>query len=226
MRKIIDLSTPVVEGHFRWPVERKLLKSYAAGDPNQATWAGWNLHAFTHMDSPRHVDPDGFTTDGISLDTVVGEAAVVDVSFVEAESPVTGEAMEAAGGHVRSGDIVLMKSAWDTRASIDTPDYWLHAPYMTAEAAIWLRERGIKAIGFDFPQDYCIRYFLTGQPRPPLEEHVTHYHLLKRGIIMIEYLCNLSALTGSRTFVAALPVKVPNSDGAPTRVVAIEDDAA
>ena len=88
-----------------------------------------------------------------------------------------------------------------------------------------LREQGIKAVGFDFPQDHCIRFFLTGEKRPPLPEHVTHFHLLARGIIMFEYLCNMGALRQARNQVIGLPVKIPDSDGAPARVIAIEDEA-
>jgi kynurenine formamidase len=186
MTRLIDLSTPVQTGHFRWDVERKLLKSHDTG-AGQATWAGWNLHAFTHMDSPRHV------------------------------------ALAAAGAHLRAGDIALIRARWDERADINTPEFWLHAPWITAEAAIWLRERGIKAIGFDFPQDYCIRFFLTGEKRPPLPEHVTHYHLLKQGIIMFEYLRNMGALRQARNQIVALPIRIPDSDGAPARVIAMEE---
>jgi kynurenine formamidase len=58
-----------------------------------------------------------------------------------------------------------------------------------------------------------------------LPEHVTHFHLLKQGVIMFEYLCNTGALVEPRSFVVALPVKVPESDGAPARVIVIEGDA-
>ncbi len=40
---------------------------------------------------------------------------------------------------------------------------------------------------------------------------------------MIEYLCNTAALAGPRTFLCALPLKVPAADGAPARVIAIEE---
>jgi len=222
--KLIDLSTPIRTNHFRWEVDRRFAKTHDTGG-GQATWAGWNVHAFTHMDSPRHVDPDGFTTDAISLDMTTGPGAVVDVSAVPANTPITGEAIARAGAHLQPGDFALIRARWDERASIDTPDFWLKAPWMTAEASIWLREKGIKAVGFDFPQDHCIRYFLTGEKRPPLPEHVTHYHLLARGIIMFEYLCNMGALTQPRNTVIGLPLKLPDSDGAPARVVVMEDAA-
>ncbi|MGK7865938.1 cyclase family protein [Falsiroseomonas sp. E2-1-a20] len=224
MPKYIDLSTPVRTGHFRWAVERRLAKSHDAG-AGQATWAGWNVHAFTHMDSPRHVDPKGFTTDAITLDMTVGAGAVLDVSDVPADAPIAVERLAAAGAHLRRGDFALIRTRWDERASLDSPDFWLKAPWMTAEGSVWLRDRGIKAVGFDFPQDHCIRNFLTGAPRPPLPEHVTHFHLLARGVIMFEYLCNMGALTQARNQVVGLPIRLPESDGAPARVIAIEDAA-
>jgi arylformamidase len=222
--RLIDLSTPVRTGHFRWAVDRRFVKTHDTG-AGQATWAGWNLHAFTHMDSPRHVDPDGFTTDAITLDMTVGPGAVVDVSDVPANTAIGVDRLAAAGAHLQPGDFALIRTRWDERASLDTEDFWRLAPWMTAEGSIWLRERGIKAVGFDFPQDHCIRYFITGEKRPPLPEHVTHYHLLARGIIMFEYLCNMGALRQPRNQVIGLPVKIPDSDGAPARVIAMEDEA-
>ena len=218
---IVDLSTPIVENHFRWPVERRMLRNHDENNV-QSTWAGWIAHGFTHMDSPRHVVADGFTTDAISMDMVVGPAAVVDVSAVAPHRPVTADMVAAAGAHVREGDIVLLRARWDEKESIDTEDFWRNAPYVTTEAAEWLRDAKIKAIAFDFPQDYCIRYFLTGEKRPPLPEHPTHYHLLRNGIIMFEYLRNMVAIEGERTFFVGLPLKLPDSDGAPARAIAID----
>jgi len=223
-RRLIDLSTPVTTGHFRWPVERRLWKRHEEGG-GQGTWAGWNVHGFTHVDSPRHVDPEGFTTDAITLDMTVGDAAILDLSDVPENTPISGARIAAAGTHLRRGDIAILRTRWDERQSIDTPDFWAKAPWMTAEAAIWLREAGIKAVGFDFPQDYCIRFFLTGEPRPPLPEHVTHFHLLKQGVIMFEYLRNTGALRAPRSLVVALPIRLPDSDGAPARVIAIEEES-
>src|ERR671938_145198 len=128
-RHLIDLSTPMTTGHFRWPVERRLLKSHAEG-AGQGTWAGWNVH--------------GFTPDAISLDMTVGDAAILDLSDVPENTAITGERIAAAGAHLRRGDIAILKTRWDERASIDTPDFWARSPWMTAEAAIWLREAGIK----------------------------------------------------------------------------------
>lgn len=222
-RRVIDLSTPVEVDHFRWKVDRKKVLSYEAGDDIEVTWTGWTVHGFTHMDAPRHFSPTGVTTDDIPLESVMGDAAVVDVSSVGANAPVTEEVVAGAGAHIRPGDIVLLRAGWDSVESIRTPEFWTRAPWVTAEAARWLHGRGIKAIAYDFPQDYCIRHLVLGDRKPALEENVTHMELLLKGVIMFEYLCNMNAITADRVHFIGLPVKIPASDGAPVRAVAIQE---
>jgi kynurenine formamidase len=92
---------------------------------------------------------------------------------------------------------------------------------MTREASTWLLGRKPRAVAFDFPQDFVIRLLLEGERRP-LAENVTHDVLLRNGVILMEYLSNTAALTAPRTFLCCLPLKVPGSDGAPARIIAIE----
>ena len=224
MPRIIDLSTPIRAGHFRWPAEQTLDKSFEDGATAQATRINLSCHAFTHMDAPRHFDPAGYTTDGLKLEQTIGPASVVDVSAVGPNAPIHEEHVAAAGGHVREGDIVLLRAGWDAHESIETPEFWTRSPWVEEDAAEWLYSRGIKAIGYDFPQDYCIRHLVLGDRTPAPEENVTHQILLKRGVIMMEYLCNMTAIRGERCQVYALPLKVPDADGAPSRIIAIEDD--
>jgi kynurenine formamidase len=224
MPRIIDLSTPIVADHFRWRVERRLPASHAAGDGIQATWAGWPMHGFTHMDTPRHFAADGFTTDQVALDRVMGEAAVVDLAGIAPETAITEAMIAAAGRNLREGDIALVRTGWDTRESLATPAFWTRAPYMTEAAAVWLRRRGIKAVAWDFPQDYCIRHYVLGDRKPAFEENTTHLALLLHGVLMFEYLCNMMAIRSPRPTFIGLPLKLPDADGAPVRAVAIESD--
>jgi kynurenine formamidase len=116
-----------------------------------------------------------------------------------------------------------MKAGWDRVHSLDTPEFWTMAPYMTAEACRWLFARGLKAIAFDFPQDRCIRDYVTGERKPALEENTTHVELLLKGVPMFEYLCNMGEITQARVEFIGLPLKIPGCDGAPVRAIAIED---
>jgi kynurenine formamidase len=120
---------------------------------------------------------------------------------------------------VHEGDLLLIRSAWDTKMDYTTRDFWLQAPYLTRAAAEWLAERRPRAVGFDFPQDYVIRELVSRQPA--LSEFPTHDLLLARGIILIEYLVNLAAIPGRTTLFLAAPLKVPGSDGGPARALAI-----
>jgi kynurenine formamidase len=219
--RIIDLSMPIAD-HFRWPVERKVRGDHEQGDVFQATWLGWTVHGFTHMDSPRHCVPGGPTTDDVALETTVGEAAVVDLTPVAPDEAISAERLAAAAGHLEAGDIVVMRSCWERQRSPTTPEFWTEAPYMTRAAAEWLLARRPRAVAFDFPQDYVIRLLLKGERRP-LADNVTHDVLLRNGVILIEYLANTVALTEPRTFLCCLPLKVPAADGAPARVIALAD---
>ena len=100
-------------------------------------------------------------------------------------------------------------------------EYWSDAPYVGEQAAIWLAEQPIKAVGFDFPQDYVIRDIPQRHPRP--EEMPTHHHILRKGIYLIEYLCNLKRIEKRRFILSAAPLKVRSAEGAPTRALAILD---
>ncbi len=219
--RIIDLSTAIQPGHFRWKGEQRLHRTHDEGH-SQVTWLSGSVHAFTHMDAPRHFMREGVTTDALALDQVIGEAAVLDVRAAGPNAAITEAHVREAGGHVRPGDMVLMRAGWDRVERIDTPAFWANAPWMTAEATRWLYARGVKAVGFDFPQDRCIRNAIVGEPDAPAEEYVTHQILLKQGVILIEYLANLMALETPRTFVVCAPLKLRDSDGAPARVIALE----
>jgi kynurenine formamidase len=222
MQRVIDLSYPI-EDHFRWSVERTLSAAFERGDDFQVTRLAFAVHGFTHIDAPRHMLPEGPTTSTFDMNTFVGEASIVDVSAVTNNSALSAEMLAAAGGHVRAGDIVIVKTAWDQRFSLRQPEFWTQAPYLTRDACEWLAAREPAVVGYDFPQDQPIRGLLDGQ-QASIEEFVSHDVILRRGIPMIEYLCNLGEVKAPRVELCALPLKVLDADGAPARVVAVERD--
>jgi arylformamidase len=219
--RVIDLTMPVAS-HWRFPMSLEQLQSHERGDIFQASRLTLGVHGFTHVDAPRHCVPGGPTIESVALETVCGQATILDVSHVTPNHGITPEEL-AAAGEVNAGDLVLLRSAWERQMDYTTRDFWLQAPYLTREATEWLAERQPRAVGFDFPQDYVIRELVSRQPA--LEEFPTHELLLARGIILIEYLVNLSAIPGRTTLFMAAPLKVPGSDGGPARALAIDMDA-
>lgn len=217
-RRLVDLTLPI-RPHVKWTVRAERLKAFERGDHSQASAFWMSAHSFTHIDAPRHFVPDGTTIDRIPIEQLSGPAAVVDCSHMGAADEISGAVLEERAAHVRPGDIVLLRTDWDTRCSWETEAFWTTAPYLGASGAEWLVARQAKAVGYDFPQDWVIRDM--GRREPAREEFVVHVAFLPRGILNIEYLTNLAAIGSPRCYVLALPIPLEGGDGAPARVVAL-----
>jgi kynurenine formamidase len=221
--RVVDLSMPV-RPHFRWKLERDEQRyELPGGGGFLGTRFTMATHAFTHMDAPVHMVPGGATTTDVPLESLVGEACVLDLSGQPDNAPVTAARLVEAGGHLKAGEIVLTRTGWSARRSAETRQFWTEAPWMTREACDWLLERRPRAVLWDFPQDQPIRLLLDHELRP-MAEQVTHDVLLRNGVVMVEYVCNTLELKRPRTYVCALPLKLMDADGAPARVIAIEAD--
>ena len=58
----------------------------------------------------------------------------------------------------------------------------------------------------------------------PPEEQTTHHLALKKGIYLIEYLCNLHQVDAARVNFYALPLKIARAEGGPVRAFAMVDE--
>src|SRR5262249_56074775 len=72
-----------------------------------------SLHTGAHIDSPLHVFSNGITTAEIKLDQVMGEALVVDLSFVGPNHEVTIDDLRRGGADdANKGGIILLRPDW------------------------------------------------------------------------------------------------------------------
>ena len=224
MARVIDLSLPIGK-HWRWFGGSFLVRNHEEGDNFRHTVFTTSVHAFTHVDAPGHFVKGAATIEAVPLNWYCGEAAVVDVTQVGAEQPVTAAELDRQGGHVRAGDIAVLRTDWPRRSDYRTLDFWAKAPYTSADACDWLAERGVKSVGADFPGDFVLRCEVADRRRRiAKEENTTHQLLLARGIGLIEYLVNLDQLTRPRVMLYALPLKIVGADGSPVRAIAVEED--
>jgi arylformamidase len=215
---VIDLSL-TIHPNWRWPVEITQPMDFDRGDPYRVTKLTAPMHAFTHIDSPLHMEAGRHSLDQADLNRLCGPAAILDLTPIQPDQEIGLGLIQERWSVVQPGDIVLLKTAWDTQRSIDSKEYWTEAPYVSPEAAAWLGEQDIKTVGFDFPQDWVIREIPARHPSA--EEMPTHNLILRKGIYMIEYLCNLDSLKQSRVELYALPLKLQGSEGGCARVVAV-----
>lgn len=216
---MIDL-TMTVQPMWRWQVEIELVKDMNCGDPYQVTGLKTGMHSFTHIDTPLHIEPGRESIDQIELERICGTAAVVDLRPVAENQEIGLDLLVERAGHVQPGDIVLLKTGWDLACDCTGKDYWLKAPYLSRNSAEWLSRLSIKAVGFDFPQDYVIREI--PDRHPATREMPTHDLILRKGILLIEYLCNLHKIKADRVLFYALPLKIAGAEGACARAVAVE----
>jgi len=88
IRRIIDPTYPI-EDHFRWKVERELVAAFERGDDFQVTCVDFATHGFTHIEAPRHMLPDRPTTSGLLLESLVGDAPIVNLSNIADKTAIS-----------------------------------------------------------------------------------------------------------------------------------------
>lgn len=183
-------------------------------------------HGGTHLDAPLHFAEGRHASDEIPLSSLIGPAAVVDVSdradpdYLVSVEDLTG--WEAEHGRIPDGAILLLRSGWGERYGDRTAYFGtaltgpealpeLHFPGLAPEAAQWLVDnRNVASVGMDTPSiDY-------GQS----SDFRSHVILYRENIPGFENLAHLGSLPPVGGFVVALPMKIEGGSGGPLRIVA------
>ncbi|MBE9607656.1 cyclase family protein [Acetobacteraceae bacterium H6797] len=219
--RLIDLTMPIAP-HFRWHPTLKVTGDIAKGDQFRVSRIEAACHGFSHVDAQAHILADAPTIESTPLDKVVGPCRVLNLRDAPDNQAIDAERLRAADPGGPEGEILLLSTGWDRRRDYNSREFWTESPWLTRDAAEYLATLKPKAIAFDFPQDFPIRLLLD-KIEVPFDQHVTHDVLLRQGVTLIEYLVNTSAIPGPRTFLCAAPLLIPNADGAPARIYAIEE---
>jgi arylformamidase len=177
-----------------------------------------NTHIGTHIDAPRHFFSDGASVSELPLDRIVmREAVVIDVSHKAAGAGVTGDDLEKSGVKPGPGQIAVIKTSWTDRAW-GKPEFWANTIHLEPSVGEWVERRGVSAVAMDcFPEKPFWLMTLT-----PAERGANHKRWLKAGIPMIQMLTRLDTIAPKFTLVA-LPLNLKGMDGAPARVIGIEN---
>ena len=163
-------------------------------------------HVGTHLETPFHCLKEGADLARTTLDQLVGDAVILDLSTAEAEGGVTlaqTQAAAATAGGIRRGDIVFGRMG--------------PTQYFSTAALQWLVDQGIKLMGVDSGG--------VELTHDTTHANVNHLLLFRANIPLIENLTNLEQLTQTRVKVYALPVPVKGLDAFPLRVIAVEASA-
>jgi kynurenine formamidase len=90
-------------------------------------------------------------------------------------------------------------------------------PFLSENAALWLLEKGVRLIAMDTPSPDNPAHS-RGTPK----DSPNHKVLLGAGVVLVEYLTNLKAVTAPEVDLIVMPLKLKGCDGSPVRCVAIE----
>ena len=184
-------------------------------------------HGGTHIDAPIHFAENHLTADKIPLDHLTGNACVIDVSkeaLSNRDYQISKEDIqkwENTNGQISSDEMVLFRTGYG-QFYPDREKYFgtimrgeeaipgLHFPGISPEAAQYLADKKVKAVGLDTPSlDY-------GQS----EDFKAHQVLLGSNIPGFENVAHLDQLPLRGAYIVALPMKIGQGSGAPLRIIA------
>lgn len=217
--KIIDLSLTIEEGMMTFPthwhpvVEITILGRHGV-EGRETRKLVLGTHIGTHADAPRHFVPNGRGIDEVPLDILIGPATIVDFPDCAALREIDVADLEQRLGDNPPERIVL-RTGWSDY--FGTMKFYNQYPFLSESAAQWLVDRGVRLIAMDTPSPDN-----PAHSRGTAKDSPNHKVLLAAGVVLVEYLTNLKALTATMVELIVMPLKLKGCDGSPARCVAIE----
>jgi len=208
--RIIDLSKKVIPGQDDRRCEIRVHKS----DRTKDYWSEIDImsHLGTHVEAPYHFDLNWKDTASFPASAFMGRCVMLKITDIEPAGKITPEHMDKADmGRVRRGDIVLVDTPYHL-PPFSYPEKEIR-PYVNADMAQWLVDKGVKCVGFSDSVDIETNI-------PQFQEF--HRVAMGNDITFIEVLENFDQLEADVFFLTALPMYVTGLDSCPVRVVAIE----
>jgi len=159
----------------------------------------------TYLDCPFHRFANGKDLSELELSDFTDlNGIVVRVPFTETLA-ITSNHFR---GHAVENRAVLVHTGWDQYWN--TEKYFENHPFLTEDAAVYLREHNAKLVGID---SHNIDDTRT-KSRP------VHTTLLGANILIVEHLCNLSVLPSKEFTFSAIPPKFKGVGTFPVRAMA------
>lgn len=218
MKKLHDLSHVIEDGMITYkglpaPVicdylSRERSRSfYEEGTEFQIGRIDMVANTGTYIDCPFHRYADGEDLSEVELARFANLEAIVVSADHRSNLEITPE--HFSGLELR-GKAVLINTGWSEYWRTDK--YFENHPFLTAKGAEFLAEQEVRLVGID---SHNIDDTRT-KARP------AHSVLLRKGILIVEHLCNLAGLPDARLLFNAVPPKFRGVGTFPVRAYAVE----
>ncbi|HLW59577.1 MAG TPA: cyclase family protein [bacterium] len=222
VRRIVDLSHRVTSGMRGYPgIPAPSITAFLTHEASRARYDGQCELTFSHvdivagtgtyLDSPYHRDsalPDFATLPLSAAADLPG--VVLDVRA----RPGRAIRPEELGVGAWAGCAVLLRTGMEE--CWETDQYWDNSPFLLAETARALLERGAALVGVDF-----LNVDDVTNPRRP-----AHTLLLRAGVPIVENLCRVAALPPRGFRLHAAPPPLVGVASFPIRAYAVVEEAS
>src|SRR5689334_1594924 len=216
MAKLVDLSHTIEDGMITYkglpaPVicdylsREKSRGFYEPGTEFQIGKIEMVTNTGTYVDCPFHRYEDGKDLSEVELERFADLEGIVIRADHKNGLAITAEAFKNKELRNRA---VLVHTGWDEHWATDK--YYENHPFLTEDAAIYLKECGVKLVGIDSHNIDDTR----GNTRP------VHSTLLREEILIAEHLCNLSSIPDEGFTFSAVPPKFKGAGTFPVRAYA------
>lgn len=210
MSRIIDLTLPLNDGD----------RGVSITPARRLETDGWNAttvrlysHCGTHMDAPIHFGVTDQTIDQLPVEKLMGSARVVNLDPAEPRMSIEPQHLGDAAEKLQPDDSLIIRTGWSKYYG--KPAYRDELPRISEKLARWCVDHKVRMLGVEPPS--------VADVNNPDELTTIHKILLGGGIIVVEGLTNLDKISKDKVTLVALPLKITGGDGAPARVLAIED---
>ena len=180
---------------------------------------GWNAktlhlysHAGTHMDAPFHFDVNDQTIDEFEVSRFICDSWVIPTN-ASPKQKLTIQDLGVFSDLIQKGDGIILQTGW--AYYVNESKYREELPGIHEELAHWFVDKQINLLAVEPPS--------IADVMDLAEVTKIHKILLGGDIIIVEGLTNVDTLSNEKVRLIALPLKIKDGDGAPARVIAIED---
>ena len=175
---------------------------YASGTEFQIGKIEMVTNTGTYVDCPFHRYEDGKDLSEVALKDFADIEGIVIRADSRKGLAITEESFK---GKELRGRVVLVHTGWDKYWATDK--YYENHPFLTEDAAIYLKQCGVKLVGIDSMNIDDTR----GNARP------VHSILLRDEILIVEHLCNLANVPDESFTFSAVPPKFKGAGTFPVR---------
>lgn len=199
----IDVSQPLHDKLAHWPGDTPF--NYEVTYSKEQTGSvnigqmTMSVHSGTHVDAPFHFLNDGAKILDLDINVFIGEARIIDCSAFEKIDRAALSSFDLDGV-----TRLLIKTAIPNQPE-RFPE---HIPYVTADGAAFLHEKGVRLIGVDVPSVDAL----------DSKELEGHHALFQHQIHILENLM-LDGVEAGDYELIALPLPLRDADGSPVRAV-------